>query len=141
MLGIGAASSGRAKLSMFDISDPENVFEICTFNRFYENANSLGKNHKAILVSKSKNIIGFASDKEYHIIGYSSEYGRFSYANKLTIPVTAKQKATGNKVRGIYIGDYFYVCNRLGINSYSIADFVDKNYIASPPIYDSLVFE
>ena len=141
LLGIGAGSSGMAKLSMFDISDPENVFVTCTFHRFYENANFLGKNHKAILVSKSKNIIGFASDKEYYVFGYSSEFGHFSYSNKLTIPVTAKQKATGDKVRGIYIGDYFYVCNRLGINSYSIADFVGKNYVDVPPMYDSLVFE
>ena len=140
LLGIGASSSGKVKVSMFDISNPKNVSEICKTYASDSKSAVIGKNHKAILVSKNKDIIGFAGEKYYYIFGFTNE-NRFRNKTKLAIPRTGQQKATENNVRGIYIGDYFYICNRMGIHSYCIADFETSSLTAGITTVDELYFK
>ncbi len=140
LLGIGASSSGTVKLSMFDISNPENVSELCKTYASDSKSAVIGKNHKAITVSKSKDIIGFAGEKYYYIFGFTNE-NRFRNKKKLAIPCIGQQKATENNVRGIYIGDYFYICNRMGIHSYCIADFETSSLTAGITRVDELYFK
>ncbi len=121
LLGIGYEAdedTGRTegiKLSMFDISNPADVKEI---NKLvldeYSNSEAL-HNHHAVLVSASKNIIGFMAmgyDKEY-----VREYNTYSYQEKKGFKEKFKIDCTSGEednyiyyeARGTYIGDTFYL--------------------------------
>ncbi len=133
LLGLGAdngneitGAMGGAKLSMFDISDPENVTEkneVILEDSGYR----VGEEHKSVFVLKEKNLIGFATSRgRYYLYGYSSKNG---FVQKAVFEVPNSPKTPFNvfkfptEVRGIYIGDYYYVCNSNGINSYCLSDF------------------
>ncbi len=133
LLGIGSdadektGATGGVKLSMFDISDPTNVIE-----KHKEIASvwdsSVGTNHKGILVDYKKNFIGFASERGngYYLYGYDHEKGfelKTVFDTVVTDDSFAYYAYNGRNVRGIYIGEYFYVCNYNGINSYKLSDF------------------
>ena len=137
LLGIGAdadektGKTGGVKLSMFDISDPENVSEKSKEIIKDFNATDIGTNHKEILADYNKNLIGFASHSgEYYLYSYSKEKG---FELKKILQAQRELDSQGNyddfyyydfhDVRGIYIGDYFYVCSAVGINSYKLSDF------------------
>lgn len=127
LLGIGKEDN-YVKLSMFDISDPSMVLEkdklIC-----YSSSYSTASNHKAVLVNKEKNIIGFAGSDDYFIYSYDKEKG---FVQRAKLPYVIKNEQNPDyslsysdveNTRGLYIGDYFYLCNLRGITSYSIDDF------------------
>ena len=135
LLGIGANADEQTgetdgvKLSMFDISNSEKVSEkhkeiISVWD------SSIGVNHKAVLVNYEKNLIGFASSRgnAYYLYGYDPEKG-FELKTVFDIVGTDDSfsyYAYGSQnVRGIYIGEYFYVCSDGGINSYSLKDYFE----------------
>lgn len=101
------------KLSMFDISDKKNITEenMLEINADYSDAIY---DHKAILVSDEKNIIAFATQKHeydndeeenyYYIYTYNKNKG---FVQKAKIDLTAYYDYS--EVRGLYIGDYFYI--------------------------------
>ena len=136
LLGIGADAnettgiSGDVKLSMFDISDPENVSEKSKEIIEYLRNSDIGTNHKEILVDYNKNLIGFAAGGDfYYLYSYSNDKG-FELKDILDVPQYLDSQGnydyyywTSNNVRGIYIGEYFYVCSGVGINSYKLSDF------------------
>jgi uncharacterized secreted protein with C-terminal beta-propeller domain len=62
------------KLSMFDISDPADVTEIKTLLLDTGYSTAL-YNHKAILISYDKNLIGFPTETGYAVYGYSDAGG------------------------------------------------------------------
>ena len=90
------------KLSMFDVSDPENVTEMNTAypNAYYSDATY---NHHAILVDAKKDLIGFPMDDGYVIYGYSDEKGFYEKAFiRMDIDYWGE-------ARGLYIDEYFYI--------------------------------
>ncbi|MBQ9545480.1 MAG: beta-propeller domain-containing protein [Clostridia bacterium] len=92
------------KLSMFDVSDKTDVRECAKFI-FKDVAYSPASyNHKAILVSAEKNLIGFVGgDGVYSLFGYDPENGFFERAE---ISVGSYWY---DDARGIYIDGLFWV--------------------------------
>lgn len=135
LLGIGADANEKTgivrgiKLSMFDTSDPTKVFE--KNKEIIDISDStVGTNHKGILADYNKNLIGFCSRSgKYYLYSYSKENG-FKVKGVLETQRTLDSQGNYddfyyydyNSVRGIYIGDYFYVCSPAGINSYKLSD-------------------
>lgn len=90
------------KLSMFDTSDPANVLEKCTLNLDCSWSEAL-YNHKAILISAEKNIIGFPAGGSYLIYGYTDGGG---FVKRAEIEC---ENDSWYGARGLYIGDYAYI--------------------------------
>lgn len=129
------------KLSMFDISDPSNVTELdrIMIEDVYD-CEALN-NYKSILVDPEKNILGLAyiqgesGSDTYQVKGYY--YQVYSYdeedgfVNEYTY-VDEESASTGNYyellqvTRGIYIGDWFYLCNSSNITSFDMANGYEK---------------
>ena len=135
LLGIGlnadekTGSVGNVKLSMFDISNPNNVTESNKFIAEYSDS-TVGTNHKSVLVSRDKNLIGFTIMQTYSVFSFDAEKG-FKLEAELKAPELNDMYYYGEATRGIYIGDYLYICNYNGIISYSLSDFKEV---------DSLIF-
>lgn len=89
------------KMSMFDVSDPANVTEKHQMN-LGEGWSEALYNHKAILISKEKNFIGFPKGETYVIYGFDEEKGFFLRAE-------AETGELGYGARGLYIGDNAYL--------------------------------
>lgn len=134
LLGIGAEADENSgdvtgiKLSMFDISNPEKVSEKAKTVLSIA-VSDVGVEHKSILANVNKNLIGFAAnDGKYFVYGYSSENG-FTQKAELEIPMNKMARIYYpyyyymQNTRGMYIGDYFYLCGPDGINSYELSDF------------------
>lgn len=130
LLGIGmeadaeTGSTQGMKLSMFDISTPENVQEISRLNlSMYEYSEAL-YNHRAVMISEAANLFGF--EAEGYVNGeYEKDYLVFSYENeefvqKLKLETNDK---TGKiySSRGTFIGDIFYLLTSDGsVQSYEL---------------------
>ena len=120
LLGIGRAAdaegrTGSLKLSLYDTSDPYNVTESEALELDGSYSEAL-YNHKAALIDRAENLIGFPVDNGYEVYGYSDARGfylRLSY-----------QPADGYSVsqRGLYAGGYFYICTPGSINVYTLDD-------------------
>ena len=126
LLGIGmnvdekTMSTDGVKLTMFDISDPENVKEEQTYvieNVYYTD---VAYDYKAALVDTEKNLIGFAADSEG-----GREYYTFSYDEKQGFTCTMHEEINGNNMRitrGVYIEDTLYVVQGNIIEAYSLTN-------------------
>ena len=127
LLGIGQEADQYGsiegfKLSMFDISNPEKVSEKNKFVEYYIDS-TVGTQHKAVLISKEKNLIAFPiKGAKYYVYEYSAEKG-FKEKAILDAATIENMYYYTDCTRGIYIGDYLYVCNYKGINSYKLSDF------------------
>ncbi len=120
LLGIGYEAdenTGRTegvKLSMFDVSDPSNVKEINKLVTEYDHSDAL-YNHHSVLVSVSKNLIGFMAEhyendvvREYITYSYNEENG---FDQRFTVDCSPT-KENGYRYyegRGTYINDTFYL--------------------------------
>ncbi len=114
-LGMQADENGvttGVKLSMFDISDPTNVTESHTLVLDARYSDAL-YDHKAVLVSQPKNLIGFTTEQDYALYGYDPEQG-------FTLRATLTQCYGA---RGLYIGDVFYLCTREKVEMYTLDTF------------------
>ncbi len=93
---------GHLRLSMFDTSDPYDVREyakeILPFG--YSEAET---NHRAMLVSESRNLIGFPAENGYALYGYSSADGFFERAFVET------DGEWNPRSRGLLVGDAVYI--------------------------------
>lgn len=105
------------KLSMFDVSDPSNVTEKQMLK--LENGWSEALyNHKAILVLPDKNIIAFPMNGNgYTVYGYDAETG---FTERAFMEI---KDILWDQVRGVQIGDLFYVCASNGVSVCSLTDF------------------
>lgn len=116
--------SGGIKLSMFDISNPSNVSEVAK-EILEQNYSQALYDHKAILVDSNKNLIGFGvngyNDTRYLV--YSFENGDF---RKLAEIYLGKFYEF---VRGLYIGNEFYIVSDNEISVYSLNDFAKLSKI------------
>lgn len=110
--------TGSLKLSMFDVSNPYDVTEKHQLV-LEENYSTALYNHKAILVAKEKDLIAFPVDKGYKVFGYDEMTGFINVGEIET------DNWCGDS-RGVYIDDYFYVCNYdqiyiLDMNNFALA--------------------
>lgn len=123
LLGLGrdadpqTGAEGSLKLSMFDVSDPQQVAERHTtlLEMRYADSEALA-NHKAILVSDEKNLIAFPAAGEYLVFSYDDEAGFIQRAE--LVP-----EFTGHWLRGVYSGDGLYVCSPTGVTIFDMNSF------------------
>lgn len=135
LLGFGMDANEKTgatnclKLSMFDISDASNVTEHdITKLEGYIHSPAL-YNHKAMLVSNEKNLIGFASFKASG--SDTSKYMLYSYSQQgfetlIQIDVswaTEKYTYSAEGIRGIFIKDSLYIISANGIRCYDLNGF------------------
>lgn len=115
LLGIGSIQdkegNSYVKLSMFDISNPEKVKEIHSKKLGKNTAQTMGSDHKGIVVDAERNRIAFGvenyddtTDSFYEIFSYDKQKG-FQNIAKLSL-----EESYSTESRGLYIGDYFYLC-------------------------------
>lgn len=116
------------KLSMFDVSNPEEMEELAKV--VFKDVNLAGLyNYKAVLAEAEKNIIGVCLEKwdkgkqsvSYRIYSYDKEKGF----------VKLLDYAMGNninteQVRGLYIGDTLYVTSPREITAFSMEEGYEK---------------
>lgn len=136
LLGFGMdadENTGRTKdikLSMFNIKDPANVTEQdktivegCAYSPALYN-------HKAMMVSVDKNLIGFAATSDYNTIKYMIyEYTGDGFNIKSELEIETHYKYAMDDVRGLFIGDEFYVVSNEMFYVYDIDGFVQiKNF-------------
>ena len=125
LLGIGkdvdetGMVTNGVKISMFDISDPSDVQE--TDKYVIEDAIStdVAYNYKTALVDAQKNLIGF--------IAYSdggADYYVFSYGEDgFTCEFEKSMVGYNSNVRGIYVGDKFYIVTGNTVESFMLESF------------------
>lgn len=137
LLGIGQETDPDTgeqkgiKLSMFDISNPADIKEVDKIVLKDIDVYSVENNYKSILVDSEANIIGFAMGSyDKNTYNLQSFYGVFGYSAKEGFTKELMQslsKAAGNnpygqdamdEVRGIFIGDTFYLCQNQGIYAF-----------------------
>ncbi len=118
LLGIGIIDWG-IKMSMFDISDPENVTEESTFvfDKVWNSDST--RNHKAVLLDYEKNIIGVCVEGPYNskntefegmAYGFSiCSYENGEFKEHIRLDFLESYDMMMGAVRGLYIGDYIYV--------------------------------
>ncbi len=124
LLGIGqdaderTGKTGGIKLSMFDISNPANVLEsnkVIIDSRY----SSALYDHKSSLVDYKKNLIGL-NTMENHGMGYRifrlTENG-FEQIKHIELG------STSEFIRGIYIGDEFYIITNQKLYVFNMSDF------------------
>ena len=121
LLGIGWETNPETgeqtglKLSMFDISDPENITEI---HKLVIEVWITVRNESVQGVSggSEKNVIGFSTElyddygnttADYMVFSYNSQEG-FAQEMKVGLPIEEIGYSTW-QVRGLYIGDVLYV--------------------------------
>ena len=122
LLGIGWETNPETgeqtglKLSMFDISDPENITEIHMLVIEGVDYCPAMNQYKAFLVDPEKNVIGFSTElyddygnttADYMVFSYNSQEG-FAQKMKVGLPIEEIGYSTW-QVRGLYIGDVLYV--------------------------------
>lgn len=123
LLGIGYAADENTgamqgvKLSMFDTTDKTNVKEVTT-EKVDASWTVVGSNHKAILVDAEKNLIAFPADSNYYIYRYTADKGF-----ELAARVNMTADLSSWNLRGLFIGDYFYVLGDSGVTIISLTDF------------------
>lgn len=132
LLGIGEETDPDTqqflglKLSMFDINDPAKVTE--EDKHILKNAqySEALYNYKAIMIDPVKNIFGFAywctDSNDYRTRYY---YSTFAYDEKYGFIETACYEVSDSDygtdaIRGLYIGDYFYLTTSREIRSFEI---------------------
>lgn len=134
LLGIGwetdpdTGEQKGLKLSMFDISNPADVKEIDKMVLKNVDFCQAMEDYRSILIDPEENILGFSAgvyDRNYYELqGY---YGVFTYNpeqgfQKLLYQSISKwMDSSGDElacVRGIYIGNTFYLCGSSGISAF-----------------------
>lgn len=137
LLGFGMdadENTGRTtylKLSMFNITDPANVTEDDkTVIDGYAYSPALS-DHKSMLVSPDKNLIGFAATDNYN----SVKYLIYAYTGDGFDRVATLEIEDGynyyamTDVRGLFINDSFYVVSKNVLQVYDINTFLQLTSI------------
>lgn len=133
LLGIGQETDPNTqeflglKLSMFDISNPSDVKEEDKYIIENSDFSDALYNHKAIMIDPAKNIFGFLyyGEKANHY-QYGYYYVTYTYDSEKGFIQTASYEVNDGSeyeydaVRGLYIGDYFYLATNKSITSYKI---------------------
>ncbi len=132
LLGLGyeadesTGATKGVKLSMFDVKNPRSVRELTT-ERIGADWTAVGGNHKAILVSVEKNLIAFPADSAYYIFSYTREKGFEQLAK-----VRMDDGLNSWNLRGLFIGDYFYVLGDAGVTVISMRSWEKAAHCTIP---------
>lgn len=107
------------KISMFDISDPSDVKEMDRYviKDTYDCPGLY--NYKAILVNPEKNILGFECDNKYMVFSWQEGKGFVNEFISNNRDEDGKERYLYN-MRGIYIGDIFYLSEDKGIRAFDM---------------------
>ena len=119
-LGMSADDRGRTqglKMSMFDTADPYDISERHLLGLGESTYSDALYNHKAIIIDREKNLIGFPVENGYAVYGYSDEEGFY-----LRQSLKAPEDVYYSNQRGLYVGDYFYICAQGNIGVYTLKD-------------------
>ena len=117
----GTMVTDGVKLTMFDISDPEDVKEENTYVLKNVYSTDASYDYKAVLADAGRNIIGFSGHTEG-----GQNYFIFRYEEGEGFVCEMEEEINGNAsvaARGIYIGETLYVVNGNIIEAYSLKDF------------------
>jgi uncharacterized secreted protein with C-terminal beta-propeller domain len=112
------------KLTMFNTENPTDVTVKHELKLDTDYSAAL-YNHKAILISADKSVIGFPTEKGYDIYGYSDDTGFYKRASIVIDNVDWY----GNG-RGLYINDLAYVVNTSAVTVLDMNDFSIVTQIA-----------
>ncbi|MCL2747541.1 MAG: beta-propeller domain-containing protein [Oscillospiraceae bacterium] len=115
----GFESRKGLKLSMFDVSDPDNVTEASVLALPFQWTEA-SSNHKAILVSRARALVAFPVDGSYAIYGYDAEEAGFF--ERAVVSIGEENWWQGNS-RGLFIENDFYVISQNAVYIFSVADF------------------
>lgn len=122
-LGREADKDGKTtgmKISMFDIQNKEDVkekYKLVIGDQYSWSESSY--NHKAILVSKDKNIIGFPINNDYVAYRFIDNVG-FEKIGEIKFSYDEEYYFYGS-VRGLYINDYLYASNQFKLISLNLS--------------------
>ncbi len=124
LLGIGmdtdstGMTTNGVKLSMFDISNPEDVKEIQKYVIEGAYSTDAAYNYKVVLADPQKNLIGFTVNAEV-ISYYVFSYGEDGFTCLM------KRDLTGyaTNVRAFYAGDRFYLVAGNTVEAYDLETF------------------
>lgn len=137
LLGFGMDADERTgrtkdlKLSMFNIVDPANVIEDDkTVIDGYDYSPALSE-HKAMLVSYDKNLIGFAATDNYNNIKYLIyRYTGDGFERVATLTIEDRYNHYAmTDVRGLFVGDSFYIVSESTLQTYEINTFLQVNSV------------
>lgn len=125
LLGVGMDANeegeiGGIKLSMFNTKNPKNVKEEKKYVLKAAYDAEVLTNHHAILIDPEKNLFGFAvsgdESAEYYLFRYDKKKGFQPIFNKTL-------DGSGYGVRGLYMGNTFYLVQDNEIAAYSMDSF------------------
>lgn len=125
LLGVGmdvdetGTTTNGVKLSMFDISDPKDVQEIQKYVIEGAYSTDVAYNYKAAFIDAEKGLIGFSAYGEYQ------KYYIFSYDKEDGFEIVFERELTGmsSNIRGLYVGDTFYLAAGNTVESYRLETF------------------
>lgn len=140
LLGLGQQADIQSggteglKLSMFDISDKTDVKELYCKKAdgvYYSEAEY---NHKAILAAPDRGLIGFPADWESYQLYTFDEAEGFVKKGEINLNPDEDSFRYGSDMRGLYIGDYFYIIDRdvcgvyvIDLNTFMLAGSLSFN--------------
>ena len=123
LLGIGmdvddtGTTTNGVKLSMFDISNPEDVAEVQKYVMEDCYSTNVTYEYKAAMIDVEKNLIGFVA------YGENTKYYIFSY-DESGFQCLFEREMTGyGNVRGLYAGEYFYLVSGNTVEKYELNGF------------------
>lgn len=133
LLGIGREVSPATgnfkglKLSMFDTGDLSDVKETGKMVEPSYEYSPAWSNHKSVVISQSRNLIGFPADVyDSDKREWSSQYVVYSYEKdgfKRRLAYELDTDVNFENARGLFIGDWFYVVEENRITSFDMAHF------------------
>ena len=128
LLGIGYETDPNngnrkgIKLVMFDISNPAELSILDTVVLKGEDYSTALQNYKCVLADARANIIGFTTT-EYR--DYEVDYRVYSFSDgefKEELLVELGEASSEARIRGLYIGEYFYIVDNGWVGSYIRSD-------------------
>ncbi len=123
LLGVGmdvdetGTTTNGVKLSMFDISNPEEVEEVQKYVLEDCYSTDIAYNYKAAMIDVDKNLIGFTA------YSGNSKYYIFSYDKSAFKCVFERELSGYGDVRGLYAGKYFYLVSGNTVEKYELDGF------------------
>jgi uncharacterized secreted protein with C-terminal beta-propeller domain len=143
---------GSLKVSMFDNSDPYDVTEKDKLILDGASYTYAAENHKAVLVDARRSLVAFPADEGYVILNYDRGTG-FSRVMDVRLDPAGYDDPWYwyGGLRGVFIGEVFYVVAPDSIHAYDMADgfravdsvslgsgarYVDKDSFELPSGYD-----
>lgn len=137
LLGIGYETnpdSGERqglKLVMFDISNPADLKVIDSMVLKGSTYSPALYQYKCALANPDQNLIGFVAEHSVGEMDYYASYDVYSFVDghfvsRLSEKMQEFQNISYDLVRGVYIGDVFYVVSPLEIISYRISDGFER---------------